>query len=220
LNAPAVTSNGKFITLEGGEGAGKSTQIARLAAALKAAGVNCIQTREPGGAPGAEEVRKLLVEGAVDRWQPMSEVLLHNAARIEHVETMVKPALAAGQWVLCDRFADSTLAYQGYGHGLDVAAIANLHWLLYKDFKPDLTLVLDLPLEEGLKRAHARAGGQSGGEDRYERMGKDFHERLRRGFLDIAEAEPARCAVIDAGGDEETVHGAIMAVVRERIALR
>ncbi len=220
MNAPAVTSSGKFITLEGGEGAGKSTQIARLAAALKAAGIHHIQTREPGGAPGAEEVRKLLVEGAVDRWQPMSEVLLHNAARIEHLETTVKPALAAGQWVLCDRFADSTLAYQGYGHGLDVSAIANLHWLLYKDFKPDLTLILDLPLEEGLKRAHARLKNGADGEDRYERMGKDFHERLRRGFLDIAEAEPARCAVIDASGDEESVHGAIMAVVRERTPLR
>ena len=217
MNVPvAVSTGGKFITLEGGEGTGKSTQIARLASALMAVGINCVQTREPGGAPGAEEIRRLLVEGAVDRWQPMSEVLLHNAARIEHLETTVKPALASGQWVVCDRFFDSTLAYQGYGHGLDTAAIANLHWLLYKDFKPDLTLVLDLRLEEGLKRAAGRAQG----EDRYERMGKDFHERLRRGFLEIAEAEPGRCAVVDASGDEETVHERIMAVVRERLPLR
>jgi len=213
LNAPAVTSSGKFITLEGGEGAGKSTQIARLAAALKAAGIHHIQTREPGGAPGAEEVRKLLVEGAVDRWQPMSEVLLHNAARIEHLETTVKPALAAGQWVLCDRFADSTLAYQGYGHGVDASAIANLHWLLYGDFAPDLTLILDMDLDAGL----TRAGSRDDTEDRYERMGRPFHERLRQGFLEIAAAEPKRCAVIDAAGDVETVHARVMQVVSERL---
>ncbi len=214
MSVPAAAKTvGKFITLEGGEGAGKSTQIARLASALKAVGMDCVQTREPGGAPGAEEIRRLLVEGPVDRWQPMSEVLLHNAARIEHLEATVKPALVAGAWVVCDRFFDSTLAYQGYGHGLDASAIANLHWLLYKDFKPDLTLVLDLELEEGLKRAEGRAGA----EDRYERMGKDFHERLRRGFLEIANAEPGRCAVIDADGDEKTVHERIMTVVRERL---
>ena len=215
LNVPAIATPGKFITLEGGEGAGKSTQVQRLVATMSAAGLKCIATREPGGAPAAEEIRRLLVEGAVDRWQPMSEVLLHNAARIEHLAATVHPALEGGSWVICDRFFDSTLAYQGYGHGLDTAAIANLHWLLYKDFKPDLTLVLDLDLQEGLKRA----SGRSGGEDRYERMGKDFHTRLRRGFLEIAEVEPERCAVIDATGSEEAVHERIIATVRDRLKI-
>lgn len=216
LNVPAApTSAGKFITFEGGEGVGKSTQLKRLTAALDAAGKRCIATREPGGAPAAEEIRRLLVEGAVERWQPMSEVLLHNAARIEHLAATVRPALKSGTWVICDRFTDSTLAYQGYGHGVDAATIANLHWLLYKDFKPDLTLILDMDLDQGLNRA----GGRADGEDRYERMGRDFHERLRAGFLEIAKAEPGRCAVIDADGDVETVHGRIMAAVCDRLQI-
>ena len=215
LSEPTVCTKGKFITLEGGEGAGKSTQVKRLVAMLTAAGKDCLATREPGGAPAAEEIRRLLVEGAVDRWQPMSEVLLHNAARIEHLTATVQPALDAGKIVVSDRFSDSTLAYQGFGHGLDTAAITNLHWLLYKDFKPDLTLALDLPLEESMKRARAC----NNGEDRYERMGKNFHERLRCGFLEIAEAEPARCVLIDATGDEESVHERIMVALRERLEL-
>ena len=213
MTAPAIAETGKFITFEGGEGTGKSTQLKRLVAALTAMGIRCQATREPGGAPGAEEIRELLVQGAVDRWQPMSEVLLHNAARIEHLSYTVKPALSDGTWVVCDRFFDSTLAYQGYGHGLDTADIANLHWLLYKDFKPDLTLVLDISMEEGLQRAKDRGDG----EDRYERMGIDFHERLRQGFLEIAAAEPTRCTVVDASGSEEAVHERVLSAVRERL---
>jgi len=214
LNVPvAAASAGKFITFEGGEGVGKSTQVQRIAAALEATGTPCMTTREPGGAPAAEEIRSLLVNGATERWQPMSEVLLHNAARIEHLAATVKPALEAGTWVICDRFTDSTLAYQGYGHGVDASAIANLHWLLYGDFAPDLTLILDMDLDAGL----TRAGSRDDTEDRYERMGRPFHERLRQGFLEIAAAEPKRCAVIDAAGDVETVHARVMQVVSERL---
>ena len=162
---------GKFITMEGGEGAGKSTQIANLAAALRAVGIVVVVTREPGGSRRAEEIRKLLVRGATDRWHPMTEALLHNAARMEHVEELVRPALARGEWVLCDRFTDSTVAYQGFGHGLGREVIEDLHSLVFGGFLPDLTLILDLDVELGLARATAAARG----EDRYERMGRDFH---------------------------------------------
>lgn len=208
-----TADRGRFITFEGGEGAGKTTQLARLADRLAATGMDVVRTREPGGSPGAEDIRALLVSGAVDRWQPETEVLLHYAARLEHVRNVVEPALAAGKWVVCDRFHDSTLAYQGYGHGLDVALIADIHRLLLNGFGPDLTLILDLPVEAGLARTH----GRDGGEDRYERMDTTFHERLRRGFLAVAQDDPGRCAVIDATNDEDAVHGAVLACVAERL---
>jgi len=203
----------KFITFEGGEGTGKSTQVKLLAEALDAIGIDAVTTREPGGAPGAEDIRNLLVNGDVGRWSPMSETLLNYAARAEHLEKTVVPALASGKWVISDRFADSTLAYQGYGHGLDKNIIKDLNRVVLGGFKPDLTLVLDLDLDVGLARAKSRGNG----EDRYERMGRDFHERLRRGFLDIAAYEPVRCAVIDAAGDIETVAAQVRAVVSERL---
>ncbi len=206
---------GRLITLEGGEGAGKSTQAARLADFLRGRGITTLTTREPGGAPTAEQIRGLLVEGGVDRWRPWSEALLHVAARIEHVETTVRPALEAGQWVVCDRFADSTLAYQGYGLGLEVAALEKLHALVLGDFLPDLTLVLDLSVAAGVARVAARDARRS----RYERMDTAFHERLRSGYLDIARRAPQRCAVIDAGGDMATVAAAIMTVVTARLAI-
>jgi len=206
----------RFITFEGGEGSGKSTQLRRLAAALGARGIACVTTREPGGCPGAEEIRRLLVEGGVGRWQPMSEALLNYAARIEHATHTIRPALARGQWVLSDRFADSTMAYQGYGHGLGPDAIASLHKLALGDLRPDLTLIFDIPVEEGLARAKARGGN----EDRYERMDKAFHERLRAGFLAIARAEPQRCEVIDALGDIETVANRVAAAAIGRLGLR
>ena len=215
MNVPMPLAAGTFITLEGGEGVGKSTQTKRLIATLSAAGYECVATREPGGSVGSEEIRRLLVEGAVDRWHPMTEALLHNAARIEHLADIIKPALDAGKIVVSDRYFDSTMAYQGFGHGLDAASIANLHWLLYKDFVPDLTLVLNLPIDEGLKRARIRGDG----EDRYENMGEGFHKRLISGFLEIAQAEPDRCAVIDAIGDEDTVHSRIMQELRKRLEL-
>ncbi|HRQ82539.1 MAG TPA: dTMP kinase [Azospirillaceae bacterium] len=204
---------GRFITLEGGEGAGKSTQARRLAEALAARGVDCLLTREPGGSPGAEEIRALLVNGEPGRWSPTTEALLLTAARRDHLERTVQPALAAGRWVVCDRFSDSTLAYQGYGAGLPLDDLRTLFRLALGDFMPDLTLVFDLPVDVGLGRATARAGG----EDRFERMGRDFHQRLRDGFRAIAAAEPERCAVIDAGADIDAVTADVLAVVSARL---
>lgn len=206
---------GKFITLEGGEGGGKSTQVRRLAAAFKGQVDEVVLTREPGGSSGAEQIRGLLVDGEVHRWDSITETLLHFAARRDHLVSTVQPALARGAWVISDRFADSTLAYQGYGHGVDKRDIAELYRICVGDLKPDLTLILDLPVEAGL----ARAAGRGGGEDRYERMDRDFHERLRQGFLEIARTEPDRCAVIDASLGEDEVHEQIMAAVRARLAL-
>ena len=209
--------SGKFITLEGGEGAGKTTQIKLLADALKASGLDPIITREPGGSPAAEVIRSLLVEGAVDRWQPMTEALLNFAARLEHVQATIEPALVAGQWVLCDRFADSTVAYQGYGHDLGRAVIDELHRLVLGYFQPDLTVILDIPAAEGLARATNREQAEGSREDRYEHMDEGFHQRLRDGFLDIARRNPERCVVIDAAQEPDKVQAEIRAVVGQRL---
>ncbi|MBF0374443.1 MAG: dTMP kinase [Alphaproteobacteria bacterium] len=203
---------GRFLSFEGGEGTGKSTQLRLLADALRDGGLDVVTTREPGGSPGAEQIRRLLVEGEPGRWDGMTEALLHYAARRDHLRATVHPALDRGAWVLTDRFADSTLAYQGWGHGLDRAVLERLDALAIGGFRPDLTLVLDLPAIQGL----ARAAGRGGAEDRYERMDVTFHERLREGFLDIARREPGRCAVIDAAGDPDHVHRSVLKVVRER----
>lgn len=205
-------TRGRFITLEGGEGAGKSTQVKRLAAELTARGLDVVTTREPGGAPGAEAIRHLLVDGAVDRWDPLSETLLHFAARREHLETLIAPALRDGRWVVSDRFADSTMAYQGIVQGVGREAVDGLYRLVVGDLVPDLTLVLDLPVEIGLKRA-----GERGGADRYERMGQAFHERLRQAFLEIVNDNPCRCVLIDATGDEDRVAGLILEAVEARL---
>ncbi len=205
-------TRGRFITLEGGEGAGKSTQIGRLAAGLRGYGRDVLQTREPGGAPGAERIRELLVTGDTDRWDGMTEALLHFAARREHLVRTVFPALDKGTRVLSDRFADSTMAYQGYGHGLGRDAIERLYEVAVGDFRPDLTLILDLPVEEGLRRSAARGDG----EDRYERMDIAFHHRLRDGFAEIARGAPDRCAVIDATGGVEQVADEIMRLTLAR----
>ena len=207
-------ASGRFITLEGGEGAGKSTQIARLKSWLESRGRSVVTTREPGGSPGAEMVRKLLVEGPADRWDGTTEALLHFAARRDHLRATVWPALKSGAWVVSDRFADSTRAYQGYGHGLDLALLDRLYDAAVGDFRPDLTLILDLPVETGLKRAAARRGTET----RYENLPRDFHDRVRAGFLEIAKREPKRCVVIDASKDINTIAGAIAAVVAERLA--
>ncbi len=198
-------TRGRFITLEGGEGAGKSTQLRRLAETLAARGIDVVTTREPGGSKGAEEIRALLVSGETGRWGPVTEALLHTAARRDHLERTVWPALEAGRWVLCDRFFDSTMAYQGYGLGLGRALVEGLQKTALGDFRPDLTLILDIAVATGLRRAAARHGG----EDRYERMDIGFHQRLRDGFLDIAGREPERCAVIDADADLDTVQARI-----------
>ena len=200
---------GRFITLEGGEGAGKSTQVARLKEWVEKRGHKCIATREPGGAPGAEMIRKLLVEGPVERWDGTTVALLHYAARRLHLRTTICPALERGAWVISDRFADSTMAYQGYGHGIDRAMLGTLYDVAVGDFRPDLTLILDLPVETGLKRAAQRRGTET----RYESLPQDFHERVRQGFVDIAKADPERCIVIDAtAGIDEIAHAIAGAV--------
>lgn len=214
-----TASRGRFITLEGGEGAGKSTQVKRLAAALEARGIEVVMTREPGGTPGAEDIRALLVTGDPDRWDAMTETLLHYAARRAHVEKTVKPALVRGAWVISDRFADSTMAYQGYAGSVGRDAVAALHKLVLGDFRPDLTLVLDLPVEVGLQRARQRMQGNAAAEDRYERMGTAFHETLRTAFHDIAIREPQRCRMVDAGGDPEQVAAALWQVVAAKFNL-
>ncbi len=214
----AKTQPGRFITLEGGEGAGKSTQIDRLAERLEDAGVGVITTREPGGAPGADTIRSILVSGDIDRWDPMSEALLNFAARREHLIRTIWPALERGHWVLSDRFADSTMAYQGYGHGVDRELIGTLYRAAVGDFRPDMTLMLDLPVAEGLRRANRRNDDSATAEDRYERMDKAFHQRLRDGYLAIAAAEPDRCVVIDAGGEPDEVAARIWAAVAAKFA--
>lgn len=214
------TIRGRFITLEGGEGAGKSTQIGRLAEWLGARGIPAETTREPGGAPGAEAIRSLIVNGSIDRWDAMAEALLMTAARRMHVEQRIRPALDAGRWIVCDRFSDSTMAYQGYAHGLGRQPVEQLQQIAIGDMQPDLTLILDLPVEAGLARANARGSKTPGiGEDRFERMGLDFHRRLRDGFLDIARREPERCVVIDATADIEAVASAIRDAVATRFGL-
>jgi dTMP kinase len=204
---------GRFITLEGGEGAGKSTQIARLKAWLEGRGRKVTATREPGGSPGAEMIRKLLVEGPIERWDGTSEALLHFAARREHLRSTVWPALKRGDWVISDRFADSTLAYQGYGHGVDRRIFEQLYEVAVGAFRPDLTLILDLPIETGLERAAARRGTET----RYESLPRAFHARVRAGFLEIAAREPKRCVVIDATGDVDTIAGAIAEAASKRL---
>ena len=209
----ALVARGFFITFEGGEGGGKSTQVRRLADRLAAAGREVVTTREPGGSPGAEAIRSLLVTGEADRWSPVAETLLVNAARRDHIERVIAPALARGAMVLCDRFADSTRAYQGAGGGAPESLIGALEAAVLGALKPDLTLILDLPADMGL----ARASGRGGGEARFEGKPLDFHARLRAAFLAIAEAEPGRCVVIDASRDEATVAAAVWRWVKSRI---
>jgi len=201
-----------FITLEGGQGAGKSTQAALLADALVALGLPVLRTREPGGAPGAETLRGLLLSGSIE-WSPLAETLLHFAARAEHIAKTIRPALDAGMWVVCDRFYDSTMAYQGYGRRVDRGVIASL--IGYLGILPDLTLVLDVSDEIAVKRRILRGGDM----DRYERLDAAFHTRVRQGFRTLATAEPARCIVIPADMPREEVHAAIMQALRARLSL-
>ena len=200
---------GKFITFEGGEGAGKSTQTRRLAEALEGRGIDVVRTREPGGTPAAERIRDLLLDDREHDWQPMTEALLHFAARREHLSTTITPALERGDWVVSDRFADSTMAYQGHGLGLGRDVIEKLYEISIGAFHPDLTIILDLSAEDGMSRARGRGEAL----DRYESMDLEFHRRLREGFLEIAEREPNRCAVIDANNAKDTVSREILNVV-------
>jgi dTMP kinase len=205
-------SPGRFITLEGGEGAGKSTQARLLADALAQRGVSVLRTREPGGAPGAEVLRELLLGGSVE-WAAPAETLLHFAARAEHVETTIRPALASGTWVVCDRFYDSTMAYQGYGQGADRDMIATLTRML--GVVPDVTLVLDVSDAVAVERQLKRGADA----DRYERLDALFHARVRQGFRDIAAAAPERCVLLPGDGSEAAVHAAIMTALQARLSL-
>ncbi len=207
-----MPGRGRFITLEGGEGAGKSTQARRLADALAALGLPVLRTREPGGAPGAEAIRNLLL--GAGPWDGIAECMLHFAARREHVARTIAPALEAGIWVVCDRFADSTLAYQCFGQGVPRGVWEALADVALDGLRPDLTLVLDIEPEEGLSRAAAR-----GEANRYETLDLDFHIRVRDGFRAIVAAEPERCAVIDATDSPEGVAAAILGTVRSRLSL-
>lgn len=209
-------SAGRFITLEGGEGAGKSTQIKLLAQAFAAAGLASIITREPGGSTGGEAIRNLVVSGATDRWNPTTESLLFMAARFDHLETKIKPALAAGQWVLCDRFYDSTYIYQGIAKNVGTVWLDQLYRQLFANTAPDLTLLLDLPPSIGLARTDKRGNVA---ESRFEQMDIAFHERLRAGFLELAAANPARIQTVDATQDAASVHSAIIAKVNARFEL-
>ncbi len=212
-------TRGRFITFEGGEGAGKSTQVRRLVARLQARGLEVTATREPGGSPGAEAIRDLVLTGAADRWSPVTETLLMYGARRDHIERTIAPALARGAWVVCDRFADSTRAYQGGAGGVDPALIGALEAQILDGARPDLTLVFDLPVEVGLARAEAHAQSAGHGETRFESKGLAFHERLRLAFRQIAAAEPDRCALIDASGSIEAVEAQVWAAVETRLAV-
>ncbi len=214
-------SPGKFISFEGGEGTGKSTQIRRLAARLRALGMDVVETREPGGTKGAEIVRRTILSGRVQPLGPFAEALLMNAARDDHLNEVVRPALQAGKWVLCDRFADSTRAYQGALGGVDSSLLTAFeNTIIGKDW-PDLTLILDLDPRIGLERARAvtRAEGGHATGDRFEDAEIDSHRRLRGAFLAIARAEPKRCIVIDASRSIEEVDTDIWNAVRERLLL-
>jgi len=200
---------GRLITLEGGEGAGKSTQARMLADALCELGIPVLRTREPGGAPGAEFLREVLLSGRIE-WSAPAETMLHVAARMEHVAKTIRPAIDAGSWVVCDRFHDSTMAYQGYGQGVDRGMIEVLGSMV--GIVPDLTLVLDVPRTVALARLRKRGGA----DDRYERLDEEFHRRVSEGFHSIA--AHARCVLVDAEQEAAVVHEGVMAAVRELMA--
>jgi dTMP kinase len=215
MSAPAPSCAGRkgtFISFEGGDGTGKSTQVKRLAARLRALGREVVLTREPGGSQGAEAIRALLVAGDKDRWSPMTEALLMSAARRDLLETVIWPALRRDAVVITDRFADSTMAYQGRAGGLGAETVEALCDLVISSSLPHATVILDVPVEESLARA-----GNNSGERRFEDKGADYHERVRRAYLDIAQAAPERCAVIDARGSVDDVAARIEAALRKRL---
>ena len=210
-------TSGRFITFEGGEGAGKSTQAQLLAERLRGAGHKVVETREPGGTKRGEKIREFLLGGKSKQYGPMGDAILFSTARDDHVRDVIRPALKDGAWVLCDRFADSTAAYQGAAGGVRPALIRALNRVAVGDTLPDLTLILDLPAEAGLKRAQARNDGDSVASDRFEGMSKRFHEALRAGFLKIAAEAPERCIVIDAQQAESSVAEDVWDAVVERL---
>ena len=214
---------GRFITLEGGDGTGKSTQVKLLAESLSKSGIDVITTREPGGTPQAERIRDLLLQRDSGSFDPMTEALLLFAARREHLVTKIFPALEQGKWVISDRFADSSRAFQGYGMGLDMSVIEKLYTLVAGDFAPDLTLIFDIDPVTGLARSGRKKettqNTTESTEDRYERMGLAFHEKLRNGFLEIARKFPDRCVLIDAAASVDEVHARILSVIAGRFGI-
>lgn len=204
--------NGRFITLEGGEGAGKSTQTGRLAEALRARGIDVVETREPGGSPGAEAIRALLLGGEEDRWTAPAEALLFAAARADHVARTIRPALARGAWVLCDRFLDSSLAYQGRAGGVGSEAVRALHAIGSGGLMPDRTLLLRLPPEEAAVRAAVRDGGAG---DRIGARNAVYHDAVRAAFDRLAQTAPDRFRIIDASGPLDAVTGRLWAAVAD-----
>lgn len=209
--------SGRFITFEGGEGAGKSTQIERLRRRLEAEGLSVVVTREPGGSPKAEDIRQFLLQGKAKEHGTFAEALLFSAARLDHLRSTIRPALAKGTYVLSDRFADSTRAYQGALGQVDDRLIRLLERVVVEDTRPDLTLVLDVPADVGLARANRRRIDAGSTIDRFEAENQAFHEDLRRAFLKIAAAEPERCVVIDASANPDAVEQQIWACVEDRL---
>lgn len=205
---------GRFITFEGGEGAGKSTQSRRLADRLRACGLEVLLTREPGGTDGAEAIRELIVHGPAERWRPLSELCLFMAARDDHLHRAILPAVARGEWVVCDRFADSSRVYQGYAGGLGIELVDRLQEPLLGQHLPDLTLLLDLPVQTGMARCAER-----GDMARFEAKGRDYHERVRQGFLALAGLEPDRFVVLDAAASEAEVAAAVWDAVAAHFGL-
>lgn len=218
-----MTKKGLFITLEGGEGTGKSTQVKMLQQALGNAGIDALMTREPGGTEQAERIRNLLIQRDAGHFDAMTEALLMMAARREHLVNKIWPALEKGQWVISDRFADSTRAFQGYGMGLDQAMIEQIYALIAGDFQPDLTFIFDIDPELGLKRSLKQltvtTNKTEATEDRYERMGLPFHQRLRKGFLETAKKYSQRCVIIDATQDIAAIHRQVLKVIETRFGV-
>lgn len=208
-----ITSrSGKFITLEGGDGTGKSTQAKLLAEYLKQQNIDPVLTREPGGAPGADEIRELILTGDPDRWDVVGETLLFYASRRNHLRLTVWPAMEQGRWVISDRFADSTMAYQGYGNQMGVEEVQKIHDVAVGDFEPDLTFILDIDVKVGLARTQGRAHN----EDRFEKMNVSMHERMRQGFLEIADKNKHRCVIINADQPIEAVQEDMRTVLKDR----
>jgi dTMP kinase len=212
-----MAKQGHFITFEGGDGTGKSTQVKRLAAALDAKKIATVVTREPGGSPGAEEIRALVLRGDPARWDPLTEALLFYAARADHTERLIKPALAEGQWVISDRYSDSSYAYQGGGRGLARETVRRIEAIAINDFRPELTIILDMDVEAGLKRSLAR---QDNPETRFEEMDLAVHERMRKTFLDIAKRNSDRCVVIDANREIDAVAEDVWKAVKKRFKVK
>lgn len=207
--------SGKFISFEGGEGSGKSTQLKLLISAFEKSSLPFVATREPGGTPAAERVRDMLVTGDGDDWGDLGETLLFQAARAEHLQKLVLPALSAGKTVICDRFLDSTIVYQGIVKGLGEEYIKSLHRFIFGNFHPHLTIILDIEAEKGL----ARAGARGNAENRFEGLDIEFHRRVREGFLKIAGQERGRCVVLNAGQEAEKLHRQVADTIRDRLGL-